>query len=122
MATRRRRDGGSSRPPAGESEEGAGAFRDEALEIRRRYASNRPRILRLLGQARQHIATETRGLSEQVQALGQHLAQVGTKVDRLQMARGRDREAVAQELEEEWSALDACARRVRDTLERTRDA
>ncbi len=76
-------------------------------------------MIRLLSKARSHLAMQSRGLSEQIEALVHHLSCVRTKVDRIQAARGEDLEALESELAEGWTALEGCAARIQDKLERS---
>ncbi len=84
---------------------------------RERLADHGPELLRLLTRARSRVAVQSRGLSEQVEQLGQNLARVRTKVERLATARGDDLRIVDLELEDAWGALMASASRIRAVLE-----
>lgn len=86
-------------------------------EARSRLNEEAPEVVRLLTRARRQLASQSRGLSEQIEALVQHLAHVRTKVDRLQAARGEDLRALERELDEGWDRLERCATRVRSALE-----
>jgi len=56
-------------------------------------------------------------LSEQIEALGQHLSHVRTKVDRIQLAPRRDLGALERELDRAWADLERCASRVQTFLD-----
>ncbi len=87
------------------------------VDVRQRLTEEGPEFIRLLSRARSRLAARSRGLSEQIEELGQRIAFVRTKVDRLPRATGEDRRAVATELEQGWQALTRCAERVRQALD-----
>ena len=83
---------------------------------RARLAREGPELARLLSRARRHMASSTHGLSEQVEQLGQRLASVRTKADRLLGARGDDLALLVEEIEEAWRGVERCASRIRTGL------
>jgi hypothetical protein len=89
---------------------------DVRRRARLRLMKEVPEIVSLLTQARSRLAVSSRGLSELIEALAQHLACVRTKVSRVQAAPEHDMDALLIELEREWSALDVCAARIQASL------